>query len=429
MTESGFVNTDLLVVGGGAAGMMAAIGARQAVMDAAERFRIVMLERNPRPGAKIRISGGGKCNVTHEGSIDDLLRKGFPRREEQRFLKRALYAFSNDDLRELLLHHGISFVVRDDGKVFPRSGRADDVLAALESEVREAAVQVITGMRVKRVERLGEGFTVHTETSEFRAEKVVLATGGVSYRHTGTTGDGLSIARSLGHTVVPPTPALAPVFLRASRVAGFAGVALRDVGLVIRAGGKSVYRRGDLLFTHKGISGPVCLSLSRDAADLFRGAGESEAAVDFFPGQTPRQLHEEVMRYASAHGGQFVRTFLRQYASIPAAMVEPLLEQAGIDCEQKWANVKKNARLSLEQTLKRFHTGFVKAIPLDAGEVSAGGVALTEVNAATMESRLCKHLFFAGEILDYAGEVGGFNLQAAFSTGWLAGSHCYPAQE
>jgi len=431
LSESGCIHSDVLIAGGGPAGMMAAIGARHAArLDGCpdDRFVVTLLERNPRAGVKIRISGGGKCNVTHEGSVGELLSKGFRRKGEQRFLRRALHAFSNRDLAELLLKRGVGTAARDDGKVFPVSERSEDVLAALEEELRDANVSVVTGERVLRAETAGGGFVVYTAGRVYCAKTFVLATGGLSWSRTGTTGDGLGIAGALGHRIVPPSPALAPVFLKPPPSPSLAGISLRDVVLVIRDSKHSFSRRGDLLFTHKGISGPACLSISRDAAGITCGEG-AEAGVDFFPGETVESLDSQLIASASTHGGQLVKTFLRHKTPVPLALVHEVLRRSGIAADQRWGELKKTARRSLLQTLKFFRIGELEAIPLDAGEVSAGGISLDETDSKTMESRIRKGLFFCGEILDYAAEIGGFNLQAAFSTGWLAGLNCYPVQE
>ncbi|ACF46237.1 HI0933 family protein [Prosthecochloris aestuarii DSM 271] len=416
---------DILIIGGGAAGLLAALAARRKARERSivdSDFRIVVLERNARPGAKIRISGGGKCNVTHDGAVGEMLVQGFFRKSEQRFLRPALYAFTNDDLRRMLRKRSVPTAVRDDGKVFPVSGRACDVLAAIEAELRDASVDVVTGTRVRSCLRQNGVFCIHTKMSDFFSSRLVLATGGVSYRHTGTTGDGLHIAASFGHDLVPSSPSLAPFFLRHPVAAALSGVALRDVQLSFRTPSETVSRKGDVLLTHKGLSGPACFSLSRDAADLMRRESGGEALVNFFPDFSAEDMQEMLLRHASAHGKQLIRKFLQLQSAIPSGMIPLVLKQAAIEGDIGWGSLTKNARCRLQRTLQSFSFGEVKAIPLDAGEVSAGGIALGQVNAKTMESRICRDLFLCGEILDYAGEVGGFNLQAAFSTGWLAGS-------
>ncbi|WP_242452837.1 NAD(P)/FAD-dependent oxidoreductase [Prosthecochloris ethylica] len=416
--------SDLIIVGGGAAGMFAAVAARfrareQGVTD--RDFQILLIERNRRPGAKISISGGGKCNVTHDGDVRELMAKGFLRASEQRFLRHALYNFSNTDLRDLLCRCGVDTVVREDGHVFPSSGSADDIVRACLQLLNEAGVRVVTQRRVIGIVCRKSGFAVQTSSGTSVAPRLIIATGGVSYPHTGSTGDGLDFARACGHSIVPPSPALAPVFLEPAPRSELAGVSLRDVVLGVSGEGESHVFRGDLLFTHKGLSGPAVFSLSRDIADIMRRGSRPHVSIDLLPDCSVQELEAHMLRYASGGGGRYVRTFLREYRTVPAALIGRILRQAGIGTEEKWGNLGKKARRSLQEALKNYCPGRVQAVPLDAGEVSAGGVSLDEVNAKTMESRRCCRLFFCGEVLDYCGEVGGFNLQAAWSTGWLAG--------
>ncbi len=419
------MHSEVLVVGGGAAGICAAIAARKKARENGiedKNFSITVLERNRRPGVKIRISGGGKCNLTHMGTVSQLLEKGFLEKSERRFLRHALYAFSNTDLLSLLQKEGLRTAARDDGKVFPVSGVADDVLRVFEKELANSRVKVITGERVKRVENNDGAFSITAMNGTFSASRIILATGGVSYPQTGTTGDGLKIAADLGHTVKKPLPALAPLSLLPVPPRSLVGVSLRNVGLRVSGKGRRVSRIGDLLLTHKGISGPACLSISREAAEMLEDGEQGTVTVDFLPLHDSETLEKLLLEQVSVNGGRFIRRFLQAQPSIPSSVVSFIMEQAGIDQESKWGNLRKKDRHLLQYALQNFLLGIIQAIPLDAGEVSAGGVALKEVNPKTMESRLCKGLFLAGEILDYAGEIGGFNLQAAFSTGWLAGS-------
>ena len=276
-------HSTILIIGGGAAGMAAAIAARRSAKGSGKPCSIILLERNPRPGTKIRISGGGKCNVTHRGSPAELLEQGFLRRNEARFLRQALYSFSNSDLLALLLLRGVETEERPDGKVFPVSGDAASVARAFEELMQESKIQQHNSCRVRMVERRGGLFFVTTAEAVFTADRLILATGGVSYPGTGTTGDGLAIARSLGHSIIKPSAALAPLYTIKAPPASLAGLSLRSVSLIVTAGGRSAERRGDLLFTHRGFSGPAALSLSRDVAELGNGA----LFADLFP-ELPR---------------------------------------------------------------------------------------------------------------------------------------------
>ena len=427
-------HSSILIIGGGAAGMAAAIAARR---SAADSFTITLLERNARTGTKIRISGGGKCNVTHAGSPAELLQQGFLRRNEERFLRNALYTFSNSDLLALLHERGVETEERSDGKHFALNGEASVVARAFEELLREARVEKIFSSRVERVERKGELFVVTAGGESYTAEVVIVATGGVSYPQTGTTGDGLRIARKLGHTIKEPSAALAPLYTIKAPPASLSGVSLRSAALVASGGGRSVERLGDLLFTHRGFSGPAALSLSRDIAELLRECGSSELYADLFPHHTKAALEAQLLLQTRKNGAQMVRKFLQSapiapllkewelmaHGTIPTALVPFIMRYAALDEDVTWSGLKREERQSLLSVLKRFPLGRVREVPLDQGEISAGGVSLPEVNPKTMESRVVPKLFLCGELLDYAGEIGGFNLQAAFSTGWIAGVH------
>ena len=390
--------------------MSAAIAARRGAEASGIACSITLLERNQRLGTKIRISGGGKCNVTHQGTPAEMLEQGFLRLNERRFLRNALYGFSSSDLLELLHSRGVETEVRPDGKVFPLSGDASSVALAFEELLKEA--ETLT------------------------ADAVILATGGVSYSATGTTGDGLVIARKLGHTIKEPSAALAPVFTLKAPPASLSGVSLRSAGLVASAGGKCIERRGDLLFTHRGFSGPAALSLSRDIAELCRDFGSASLFADLFPEHNPAELDHQLLQHARKHGAQMVRKFLQicpiapslkkgfieaPYGTIPTALVPFIIRHALLEIDITWSTLQKEQRQSLLTVLKRFPLGTVRNVPLDQGEVSAGGILLGEVNPKTMQSRVLPNLFLCGELLDYAGEIGGYNLQAAISTGWTAG--------
>ncbi len=415
--------------------MSAAIAAQRTAERSGLDCSITLLERNTHPGTKIRISGGGKCNVTHQGTPAELLQQGFLRINERRFLRNALFGFSSSDLLELLHSRGVETEVRPDGKVFPLSGDASSVAMAFEELLKESSVQLVTSCRVKSIERKEGKFHTAAEGATYTSDVVILATGGVSYSKTGTTGDGLAIARKTGHNVKVPSVALAPVFTIKAPPFTLSGVALRSVALVATAGDHSVERRGDLLFTHRGFSGPAALSLSRDIAELIRENGGALLFADLFPEHTPAELEKLLLNHATKHGAQMVRKFLQicpiapvkgafndaPHGTIPTALVTFIIRHALIDIDVTWSGLHKEQRQSLLSVLKRFPLGSVREIPLDQGEVSAGGVDLSEVNPKTMQSRVVPGLFLCGEVLDYAGEIGGYNLQAAFSTGWMAG--------
>lgn len=432
----------LLIIGAGASGMLAAVSARRTARSlgvADERLRIVLLERNPKPGNKIAISGGGHCNLTHDADVKSLLEKGFLKKNEQRFLRHAIHHFSNADLLELFRRYGLKTEAREDGRVFPVSGRAGEVLDLLRRMVDESAANVITNARVDRLESAGSGFVVHAGERQFDADAVILATGGASWGSAGTTGDGNRLAAAVGHTIAPVMPALAPNYFTAPPRAELVGITLRNILLLASAEDASDSRRGDVLISHRGISGPACLSLSRSVAGFHASGKKVTISVDLFPGHEAGSLSAFILEEAARHGTRQVRTFLQrtplaperldapdassEVQTIPNSFADEIMRQAGVDREVTMSGLTRAQRLALVSTLKRLVLGTVKKVPLDRAEVSAGGVALVEIDHKTMQSKIHPHLYCCGELLDYAGEVGGFNLQAAFSTGWVAGSH------
>ena len=411
----------IVIVGGGAAGMCAALGARQHLRQCGigdEHVQIVILERNARLGIKIRISGGGKCNISHDGDMMSVLEKGFLRPQERRFLKPSFFGLTNRQVVEWLHQNGVATYTRPNGRIFPLSGKATDVLSAFENMLREHRISVFTNALVRDVERQNSHFLVHLDNLVFQAQAVILATGGVSYSKTGTTGDGLRFAEKLGHRIVKPRAALAPIYLTPPPPAELVGISLRAVKLIAKSAAHTAARVDDVLITHLGISGPATLSLSREVAEASENS-PVEMFLDFFPTQSPDELELLLCQVQHEHATQFLRTFLE--GKLPNALVPFLLEAAGVAYQQKWSHLKKEHRRKLLHVLKAYPLGTVKEVPLERGEVSAGGVALSDINPKTMESRLVPNFYVAGEALDIAGEVGGFNLQGAYSTGWLAG--------
>jgi len=406
----------ILVAGGGAAGMVAAWRAASA------GHAVVLLEANDRLGMKIRISGGGKCNVTHEGPARALL-AAFPR-DQARFLRPALHAFTGDGLRALLAQAGVATQARDNGRVFPVDGpgSAAKVTAALEGLLHRAGVQVRLGARVAALEgaaprlealRLEDG-------SRVTGDRYILATGGASYPRTGTRGECLRLLGALGVPGRPWFPALAPIPLLEPRP-HWEGTALRGGALLLRAcaEGKVLARfQGDILFTRGGISGPAALELSRPAEEA-RRAGGAHLAYALAPGPEAA-LDGEVLALQTANPHLAVRTWLGRW--LPERLCGAALEGLGLDGDQRMKDLPRAGRRKLVALLLGFPLGGPGKVDLDRGEVSAGGVALSAVDPHTMAVKGWDNLRVCGELLDVDGPVGGYNLQAAFSTGYLAGS-------
>ena len=402
----------IVIVGAGGAGLIAAW--RAASMGAP----VILFEKNTKVGIKLLISGGGKCNVTHDGAMEEL-RREFSH-HESRFLKHAFFSFTNADVRRMLEARGVATLARPNGRVFPSTGRAADVVEALLSLLWECSVKVRLGSRVESILIDGNGVRgIVVQGKTLLAQHVVLATGGASYRKTGTTGDGFLWATAMGHSVVPLRPALAPIGLRPPLPDAWRGIALRDGCLYAYSAGKRVDScRGDLLFTHEGISGPAPLAVSRAAAQAME-VGDVSLRFDFFPGLDPSALDQALNQLIRSNGRKQLGTILE--ALVPNRMIEWLLTSVHVSVQTRGHVLLRADRAAVVRLLKSWEMGSVERIDLDRGEVTAGGVALSEVDPHTMASRIVPGLYLAGEVLDIAGPIGGYNLQAAFSTGFVAG--------
>lgn len=404
----------LAVIGAGAAGLLAAIAAGEHGVPA------LVLEKNAKPGIKILMSGGGRCNVTNTGDLHQLVRS-FP--QGGRFLYSALAAFGPADIVALLDAAGVPTRVEDRGRVFPVSGKAADVVAALVQKAVAAGAVLRTGQGVADLQRSAGGcFTLClARGASLTARRVIVTTGGMSYPTAGTTGDGYAWAARLGHTVTPPAPGLVALETVETWPAAVKGVALRGIEVRVTAQGRVQAREvGDALFTHFGLSGPAVLAVSRAAVRAAQpGAGPVHLGLSLEPGTTAAQW-EERLQAALADGP---RRQLKRVVSQwwPAALGPVLLPGAGIPPESAAGSLTRVQRQAVAALLHEITLTLRRPRPLAEAMVTAGGVELAEIDPRTMHSRLVPGLYFAGEILDVDGITGGYNLQAAYATGWLAG--------
>ena len=402
----------IVVVGGGGAGIIAAWKA------ASSGARVSLLERNKKLGIKLLISGGGKCNITHAGSVDEVY-GGFTQREA-RFLKPALHRFSNNSVIQLLENEGVKTQTRENGRVFPVSGRAGDVVAVFARLLARNGVQVITGRHVEKIAIENGSITgVIADGETILSSHVILATGGASYPKTGTTGDGYAWSKALGHTIVPIRAALAPIGLAPPLPSDWRGVALRGGSLSVFAGGRKIQSwNDDILFTHEGISGPAALEVSRAAA-MAMEKSPVLLEFDFFPSKPFTVLDAELNGLVLENRGRMIESILD--ALLPNRMLPWLLTSIDVDPETRGHVLTREQRRAITGLLKGWKMGRVSRIDPARGEVTAGGIELSEVEPQTMKSRKTRGLYICGEVLDVAGSIGGFNLQAAFSTGFVAG--------
>lgn len=407
---------DIIIIGGGAAGLMAAISAQEHGAS-----KILLLERMSTLGRKLRITGKGRCNLTNKAPIEDFP-KYFP--GNGRFLYSALRQFTNQDLMTFFEERHVPLKTERGGRVFPVSDQAADIVAALKSALNKTTV--VMNARVKKIIS-ADGHVTGVETwqgGQYNAPNVILATGGASYPATGSSGDGYALAKALGHSIAPLHPALVPLEVEEDLVAKeLQGLSLRNVSAQVWLGDRKVAEEfGEMLFTHFGLTGPIILSLSAQLAKKWKeGADASDASIKI---NLKPALSEEVLDKRLQRDFQkFTRKQLKNALSelLPAKMIPVIIDLAFLDEDKAVNQITKEERQRLLQQISGLTFTVSKARPLAEAIVTAGGINVKEVNPKTMESKLLQGLFFAGEILDIDAYTGGFNLQAAFSTGYAAG--------
>jgi predicted Rossmann fold flavoprotein len=397
--------SDVIVIGAGPAGLFCSIHA------AAAGCRVLLLEKNPRPGAKLLLAGSGQCNITHDGDI----RSFFTRYGDHgKFMKPALLSFTSRDLGAFFTGRGLPLQAEENGKVFPAGRRSADVLAVLAAESEKQGVILRCGEAVEKITREGERFRVTTGTGTYSSAMVVMTTGGATYPQCGTTGDGYRLAASLGQPVTETAPALTPLLIRPFPFASLTGLSFGQMRFSVWRGGKKVAdHTGDVLFTHLGLSGPGILDASRGIRP------GDEVRLSFAGALRREEFAADIAQRAAENRGWQVGTILAKYP-IPERLNRKLLQLSGIPEDQSCAHFSAMQRSALVANCTEFPLAVASLGDYKIAMVTRGGVALDGVNPRTMESKIVPGLFFAGEVLDIDGDTGGYNLQAAFSTGYLA---------
>jgi hypothetical protein len=398
----------IAIVGAGAAGLATAIFAARRGAPGP----IVLFDGARRPGAKILVSGGSRCNVTN-ASVTEADFSGSP----PHLVRRVLRAFGVGETVAFFREIGVALHEEEGGKLFPDANRSVVVLRALLDEVARLGVVLRAGERVDSVEAQAEGFRVRTSRETCEATRVVLATGGLSLPKTGSDGQGLRIAEALGHSVVPTTPALVPLVLSGAFHAPLAGIAL-ECELTVRAGGRAVVRRaGSLLWTHFGVSGPVVLDVSRAWLRARLEGRDATLEASLLPGRDFASAEQELLELASGSPRVSVARALSRW--LPAAVAEAVARENGL-ADAPLGRLRREARRALVKGVVARVLPVVDVRGYSFAEVTAGGVPLAEVDTRTMESKRRKGLFLVGEMLDVDGRIGGFNFQWAWSSAWVA---------
>lgn len=416
---------DVVVVGGGPAGMMAA---GQAAIAGA---RTLLLEKMDRPGRKLQLTGKGRCNITNSASLDAFVehfgRKG-------RFLRSSFSRFFSHDLLVFLHEIGVETKVERGGRVFPVSEDALEIVRALEKWTAGTGVTCFTSTRVKALacssnslegvqtaqSSLDQGDSPKTDWESIHSKAVIIATGGASYPGTGSTGDGYQLAEAVGHTIIPIRPALVPLITQGETARALQGLSLRNVLVKLYVDGRETRSAlGEMLFTHFGLSGPMILALSREAVDALRAEAKVQVSIDLKPALDEKQLDLRLLRDFDSSGKKQFRTLLKDL--LPQKMITTCVIHTGIAADRQAHQITAEERQRLRSWLKDLRFDVVGHRSLRQAIITAGGVKLSEVDPRSMRSKLIEGLYFAGEVLDLDADTGGYNLQAAFSTGWVAG--------
>ncbi len=402
----------VLVIGGGAAGMFAAIAAAE------NGNEVLLYEKNEKLGKKLFITGKGRCNLTNACDMDTLFASVV---SNPRFLYSSFYNYTNQDVIAFFEKAGVATKTERGGRVFPDSDHSSDVIKGLERELKRRNVKVKLHAEVKDIKVRGERFEklIFTDGNEAEGDCCIVATGGLSYKTTGSTGDGYRFAETMGHTIRPCIPSLVPVETKELWVSELQGLSLRNVEVTVRDGQKKLYQEfGEMLFTHYGVSGPLLLSASsRVGRKLMEKSLTLE--IDLKPALDEEALHRRVLRdFEENQNRQFKNAVGRLF---PAKLVPVMIQLSGIPPEKKVHVISREERNAFVHLIKHFKVTLTKLRGFDEAIITKGGISTKEINPKTMESKRIKGIYFAGEVLDLDALTGGFNLQIAWSTGYAAG--------
>ena len=411
----------VIVIGGGPAGMMSAIKSSE------QGNEVILIEKNNVLGKKLAITGKGRCNITSSLSIDEFI-KNTP--GNGRFLYSVFNRFTNLDIINFIEKQGIKTKVERGNRVFPVTDNAKDVVNCFVKKIKEQKIKVILNTEVTEILKNNENVAIgiKTKNETIKGDKIILATGGKSYPLTGSTGDGYKIAKKLGHTVTELKPSLVPLTTYEEELhKNLQGLSLKNVEIKIIdiSKNKEIYKDfGEMLFTHFGVSGPIILSASshlvryKNITELLKNR-QIKILIDFKPALTPEKLNQRILRDFEEQKNKSFKNSLDML--LPQKLIPEIIIRSEIDPEEKVNSITKEQREKLVNLLKRFEVTIKDFRPIEDAIITAGGINIKEINPKTMESKIIKNLYFAGEIIDVDAYTGGFNLQIAYSTGYVAG--------
>ncbi len=408
----------VLVCGGGPAGLFAAITAAE------KGAKVTVLEKMQSPCRKLAITGKGRCNITNSSPKSDFIKKF---RSNKNFIKKIFAAHFSEETISFFENQNVPIKTERGCRVFPKSDKALDVVDAIVKRALSLGVTILSNTRV--VEIVTENNSViaikiinskNGKTETLQSDNIILATGGMSYPATGSTGDGYKLAKKLGHTIISPAPALVPLETATPRASKLQGVSLKNINAVLWCNNKKIMEEfGEMLFTHFGLSGPVILTLSRAAVNAINHKEKVEISIDLKPALDHTKLDQRLLREIDENKKKQIENLLKNL--LPSKMIPFCLEELNINGKKPAHEISKEERKKLKLWLKDLRFTIKNHRPLTEAIVTAGGIDTKEINPATMESRIIKGLFFAGETVDIDADTGGYNLQAAFSTGIIAG--------
>ena len=404
----------VIVVGGGAAGMMAAISAADSGAE------VILIEKNEKLGKKVYITGKGRCNITNDSDVENLLKNV---RSNPKFLYSAFYTFDSYRIMDFLESEGLKLKTERGNRVFPESDKSSDVIKTLRKALEKRRVKIILNTKVLSIKienGICNGVKVQSgdKNESYAADKVIVATGGCSYQSTGSTGDGYRFAKDADIKVTKCYPSLVPFNIDSDIPKRLQGLSLRNVRMTLFDKGKVLYEElGEMLFTHFGVSGPIVLSASTLVSG--KDVSQMELSIDLKPALSKEQLDERILRDFSENKNSYFKNSLSRL--LPAKMIPVIVELSEIDEQKQVNNITKEERHRLVNLLKGLTFKIESLRGFNEAIITKGGVSVKEINPGTMESKKVKGLFFAGEVLDLDAVTGGYNLQIAWSTGYLAG--------
>lgn len=406
---------DVIVIGAGPAGLLAA--GRASELGA----KVLLLEKMRQEGRKLLITGKGRCNITNSATISEFITHVYP---NGKFLRNAFSKYFSKDIIDLLEKYGVDVILERGGRYFPEGNRAADVLQALMKWTKELKIEIRRNYKVEKI-LVAEGkvLGVVANDKKIMSKSVILATGGKSYPTTGSTGDGYTMAKKLGHTIENVTPALVPLITEGQTAQKLQGLNLKNVRATVWINDKKAGEAfGEMIFTHFGLSGPIILTLSRIVVAALHKNDKTEITIDLKPALDEQKLDKRLIRDLNEHGKKKLANVFKNW--LPSSMIPVFIELLAIDPDKECHQVSAKERKKIRHLLKNLRFSINKYRSFKEAIITAGGVPTKEISPKTMESKIVKGLFFAGEIIDLDAETGGYNLQIAYSTGWLAGNSC-----